>query len=153
MKRKKTMLVIMFVVLCVVSLFTRKEDNKTSVETETTETTIVENPVEIQKEEILNGLETEVIGECLIVKTQSVNCTEDFLTDVYYNYYITNDYNYGIIVYTDKENIGGYINTGLIELNCEIIKENNGTYCLGETFDDSIFYTCEKDGTIVKMDL
>ena len=153
MKRKKIVLVIMFAVLCVVSLFTRKEDNKTSVETETTETTIVENPVEIQKEEILNGLETEVIGKCLIVKTQSVNCTEDFLTDIYYNYYITNDYNYGIIVYTDKENIGGYINTGLIELNCEIIKENNETYCVGKTFDDSIFYACEKDGTIVKMDL
>ena len=153
MKRKKTVLVIMFVILCVVSLFTKKEDNKTPVETETTETAAVENPVEIQKEEILNGLETEVIGKCLIVKTQSVNCTEDFLTDIYYNYYITNDYNYGIIVYTDKENIGGYINTGLIELNCEIIKENNGTYCVGETFDDSIFYACEKDGAIVKMDL
>ena len=60
----------MFVILCVVSLFIKKEDNKTPVETETTETAAVENPVEIQEEEILNGLETEVIGECLIVKTQ-----------------------------------------------------------------------------------
>ena len=35
MKRKKTVLIIMFVVLCVVSLFTKKEDNTTDIKVET----------------------------------------------------------------------------------------------------------------------
>ena len=46
MKRKKTVLIIMFVVLCVVSLFTKKEDNTTDIKVETKPTTVEPNDIE-----------------------------------------------------------------------------------------------------------
>ena len=98
----------------------------------------------------LNGAITNKIGEYSVILASSDDCTEVTLADWYYNFVQINDYNYNIILFTDKEELTGcYSINGMVEVGTTFIEDEYGDYMLGETHN-SVIYAPSGDGNTLK---
>lgn len=83
--------------------------------------------------ELMNGVGTEKIGEYSIIEAKSEDVTIEALTDWYFNYVTKNDFNYCLIIYTDRnDNSGVYSIEGVVEKDVIFTKEENGTYAISD---------------------
>ena len=81
----------------------------------------------------MNGVGTEKIGEYSIIEAKSEDVTIEALTDWYFNYVTKNDFNYCLIIYTDRnDNSGVYSIEGVVEKDVIFTKEENGTYAISD---------------------
>lgn len=138
-------------------LQTEKQE-KTELEKETIEM-VEESTAEKEKhiydnaivKPIINGSRTEKIGEYSIIETDSSLVTEENLTDWYFNYVANSDFNYGIILYTDKNNKEGvYAIEGFVEKNAVFDKDEFGDYYLRDS-SQSIIFAPTDEGTLKEI--
>lgn len=141
-------------------------DNSTTSEVssaETTkETTTAESTSESVKTEyhiynnafvkpVMNGFRTEKLGEYSIIEIPSSDITLDDLSDWYFNYVEKNDFNFCIIIYTDKEdNSGVYSANGIVEKDVVFSKDEYGDYSISEADAEAnaTFYIPSENGTL-----
>ena len=95
---------------------------------------------------VMNGIRTEKIGEYSVIEADSSDCTEEALADWYYNYVAKNDFNYCLVVYTDKdEKLGCYATDIFVQKDVEIEQDEYGDYYLGDS-DSATTYGPSEDG-------
>ena len=103
---------------------------------------------------VMNGLGTEKIGEYSIIEAKSDEVTVEALTDWYFNYVSKNDFNWCIILYSDKDdNSGVYSISGIVQKDVVFTKDENGDYSLSEADATShaITYTPTDDNTLKEL--
>lgn len=99
--------------------------------------------------DMMNGSRTEKIGEYAIIKANSDECTEEALADVYYNYFLTHNFNWMAIIYSDKtDGTGVYFNAGIISVNDKLEEDQYGDYSVISS-EDSTLYGPSGDGTSI----
>lgn len=102
--------------------------------------------------DVVNGSRTEKIGEYSIIKIDSASVTDDALSDWYFNYVEKNDYNWCMILYSDKnDNSGVYANNSYVEKDVVFDEDEYGDYMLGDSSGSTIFYP-KDDGTLEAFD-
>ena len=95
---------------------------------------------------VMNGIRTEKIGEYSVIKADSSDCTEEALADWYYNYVSKNDFDYCLIIYTDKDKkLGCYATDILVQKDVGIECDEYGDYYLGNS-DNVTTYGPSEDG-------
>lgn len=95
---------------------------------------------------VMNGVRTESIGEYSVTKADSSECTDEAIADWYYNYVAKHDFNYCLIVYTDKdEEYGCYSIDGMVQKDIEIEMDEYGDYSMGSS-PDMVTYIPSDDG-------
>ena len=105
---------------------------------------------DVEIKDIFNGSRTNKIGEYSVIRASSDACTEAVLADWYYNFVQKNNYNYNIILFTDKEDLMGcYSINGMVETGTAFIEDEYGDYMVGETHN-SVIYSPSGDGTTLK---
>ena len=67
---------------------------------------------------VYNGSATKKIGEYSVCKVPSEECTEEALDDWFFNYVDKNDYNWCMILYSDKDDL-----TGIYAIKGQVIKD------------------------------
>lgn len=102
--------------------------------------------------DVMNGFRDKKLGEYVLIKADSKDCTEENLADLYYNYFAKKDFNFLIILYTDKNNDSGvYMNKAMIGVNDLFQKDEYGDYSVIESPDEIIYCPSEDEKTIKKM--
>lgn len=151
---KYTIIAVAWLIYLLIGL-SGQSTNKDSSLPETTEAPVtqVEESVQESKHiyadaeivDLMNGFGTEKIGTISVVKASQAECTDEALTDWYFNFVKDNaDCNYHIIAYTDVAGKGAYANKGFIQKDISLIEESSGTYMLGDDAG-STYYTVNED--------
>ena len=131
-------------------------ENNTNTETEETAGTNSENNVShlydsAEVRDLMNGSGTEKVGEYAVIKASSSDCTEENLADVYFNYFKANDFNYLVIIYSDKnDNSGVYVNSGYIGVDTSFEEDDKGDYSVKSSENEMIYYPSDDGKTIEK---
>lgn len=97
--------------------------------------------------DVMNGLGTEKIGEMSYTKMPKDEVTDEYLVD-WQNDIKENDYNWGIIEYSDDEYVGIYGSSTMILKNVFIRYEKDGTYTYEERENTEYYYV--SDGKLIK---
>ena len=100
--------------------------------------------------DVMNGFRSEKIGEYSIIEIKSDQVTEEILTDWYFNYVEKNDFNWCMMLYTDKENEGIYAITGIINKDVKFNIDEYGDYSLGDS-TNGITYIPDSENTLKEM--
>ena len=101
-----------------------------------------------QVKDVLNGSRTEKIGEYSIININSEKITDEALEDWYFNYVVKNDYNWYIILYTDKDdNLGIFANKGFVIKDTLLNQDEYGDYMLGDD-PNATMYVPTDDGRL-----
>lgn len=130
-KISKIVLSVVFAVMFIIIVSTSTEPTTPQSSTNPKATHLYDT-VEIK--DVINGSRTEKIGEYSIIRVSSTDITEESLTDWYFNYVSKNNYNWCMILYTDKnENIGVYSISGLVQKDVSFEKDKYGDYMLGDS--------------------
>lgn len=160
----KIAVTVVFWILIFIIGSTGDKDKKDTVNTETS--VVVEDSTGIKKQDIseeeqdtntdniyadaeivdlMNGLGTEKIGTISVSKATQADCTDDALSDWYFNYVKNNSgCNYHIIVYSDNPQKGVYtLGKGFIQKDTALTAEKDGTYSLGDDAG-STYYTVDE---------
>ena len=125
-------------------------DSESTPETvQETESHIYDNA---QVKDVMNGFRTEKIGEYSVIEMKSEDVTVEALTDWYFNYVKVNDFNWCMIIYTDKtDGSGVYAIKSMVEKGVIFEKDEYGDYMVGESPESSIIYVPTEDNTLVEM--
>lgn len=99
---------------------------------------------------VMNGSRTEEIGEYSIIEMDSSLLTDESLADWYFNYVLNNDFNWCMILYTDKNNEGVYSIEGLVEKDVVFDKDEFGDYSLGDSSHATILAPTD-EGTLKEI--
>ncbi|NBI72145.1 hypothetical protein D3Z50_13950 [Clostridiaceae bacterium] len=138
---------------------TESTTKNTEKETETVQDeTLEKNEVKVENhiydnaivKDVMNGFRTEKIGEYSVVEIESSQVTEENLADWYFNYVEKNDFNWSMILYTDKENEGVYANAGIIDKDVLFNVDEYGDYSLGDS-SKSIIYAPDGQGSLTEI--
>lgn len=134
------------------TVITTTERELETVETEPVEETeskkhIYDNAI---VKNVMNGSRTEKIGEYSIIEIASNQVTEEILADWYFNYVEKNDFNWAMLLYTDKENKGVYAITGIINKDVTFDIDKYGDYSVGD-LSKCIAYTPDEEGTLKEV--
>ncbi|GLC83032.1 hypothetical protein [Lacrimispora brassicae] len=122
--------------------------NGGSTEQNTNQSHIYDNA---QIKDVMNGSRTERIGEYSIIKISSEDITEENLTDWYFNYVIKNDFNWCMVLYTNKEdNTGIYSISGVVQKDVPFIEDEYGDYSLGDSSKGIVYGPTDK-GKLEKL--
>lgn len=98
-----------------------------------------------QVKDVVNGSRTKKIGEYSIIEIDSKDVTIEALTDWYFNYVSVNDYNWCMILYTDKkDNSGVYAINGMIQKDVLFEQDKYGDYMLGDSSNGTIYGPTEE---------
>lgn len=128
---------------------TANETVKTNGESTTTNETHIYDSAVVKP--VMNGSRTDEIGKYSIIELDSSLVTEENLTDWYFNYIVNNDFNWCMILYTDKGGDKGiYAVEGLVEKDVTFSKDEYGDYSLGDT-KQSIMYAPTDEGTLKEI--
>lgn len=104
--------------------------------------------------DVMNGTNTDKIGEYSIIEIDSKEVTEEVLADWYFNYVVENDYNWCMILFTNKNNnMGVYATEGIVQKNVTFLKDKNGEYSLGNLNSKVITYSPTKDRKLKELQL
>lgn len=92
----------------------------------------------------------EVIGQYAYIKADSADVSIEDLADVYFNYFKENEFNWLMIVYTDKDEAEGcYMISGIVEDHVGV--NDDGQYILGAE-DNAVYYVPSEDGTLSEFE-
>lgn len=134
---------------------TESAENTSTVATSTSGS--VDNEAHIydssEIKDVMNGTRTEKIGEYSVIYAASSECTEDTVADWYYNFVAVHNYNYNIIVFTDKDEPEGcYAIHSMVEIGVMFDKDEYGDYSVGAS-KDAVIYAPSDDGkTLIKLE-
>ncbi len=139
------------VVFIVIGIFTPKKDS-TDSNSKTTEATVESHIYDnAEVKDVMNGTRNDKIGEYSIIRITSEEATEEALTDWYFNYVDKNEFNWCMILYTDKDNnMGVYSIKGMVEKDLYFNEDEYGDYSVGES-SNSIMYVPTEEGTLKEM--
>ena len=125
---------------------TTPEPLLTPLPSTTTEKHLYDNA---QVKNVMNGFRTAKIGEYSLIWALSSEVTVDSLADWYFNYVSKNDFNWCMILYTDRDdNLGVYGNNGLIEKDIYFEQDEYGDYSTGD-HSISTIYAPTSNGTLI----
>lgn len=100
-------------------------------------------------EPVYNGVMTEKIGEYSICKASSEECTDEAVGDWYFNYVKEHDYNWCMILYTDKSDSSGiYAINGMVVKDVKFAKDDNGSYYVEEMSGHPMYSIDSKNETL-----
>lgn len=120
-----------------------------SAEAETTSEPHIYDNAQIKN--VMNGVRTEKIGEYSVIRIDSSAVTDEVLADWYYNYVSVHDFNWSMILYSDKDNNSGvYAISGMVQKNILFIEDEYGDYSAGSS-DNSILYLPSGDGKTLEI--
>lgn len=103
--------------------------------------------------DVMNGFRTEKLGEYSIVYIDSSLVTEENLNDWYFNYVSQNNFNWCMILYTDKnDNSGVYAIRGMVQKDVLFEEDEYGDYILGDS-SSSVFYVPTNDNMLKEPSL
>ena len=103
-----------------------------------------------QIRDLMNGPRTEKVGEYVVIYANSADCTEDTLADLYFNYFLKNDFNWLAVIYTAKEdNRGVYINKGTVYVNTFFEEDEHGDYSTKSSPDELLYIPGDDGSSIV----
>lgn len=107
-----------------------------------------------QIKDVMNGSRTEKIGEYSIIEISSDKVTDEALTDWYFNYVVKNDFNWCMILYTDKDdNSGVYANNGYVEKDIIFEKDQYDDYMVGDSSKATMYGPTDNNNLeIMKFD-
>lgn len=126
-----------------------KEPDSTAEESTTAEEKHIYDTAIIKP--VMNGSRTEEIGEYSIIELDSSLITDESLADWYFNYVLNNDFNWCMILYTDKNNKEGvYSIEGLVEKGVVFDKDEFGDYSLGDSSHATILAPTD-EGTLKEI--
>ncbi len=93
-----------------------------------------------QIKDVMNGSRTEKIGEYSIIEISSDKVTDEALTDWYFNYVEKNDFNWCMILYTDKDdNSGVYAIDTMIQKDLFFEQDGHGDYSVGDSSNATVY--------------
>lgn len=100
--------------------------------------------------DIMNGSNTKVIGQTSVIKMKSEDVTDEFLINWSKNHLQTGDYNWGVIVYTDKGNddLGVYGTGDFILTDVQLQPKDDGSYAQGGSTQTTMMCTVDGDKLI-----
>ena len=99
-----------------------------------------------QVKDVMNGSRTEKIGEYSIIEISSEEVTDEALTDWYFNYVAKNDFNWCMILYTDKDdNVGVYAIDAMIQKDLLFEQDEYGDYSVGDSSNATVYVPTEND--------
>ncbi len=120
------------------------------LETKTPETNSLDkthtiyNQDDITISPIMTGIGNEKIGEYSVLRANSSEVNEDYLTDWYVNHVKKNEYNYCIIIYSDQTSlVGVYATATHILEGCSLWLDDRGDYCLGDSSNATLYFLNE----------
>lgn len=130
-------------------------EHSESTTPEATETTQTEAEVHLydkaEVRDVLNGTRNAKIGEYVVIFADSSECTEEALADLYFNYFSDQNFNYLVIIYSDKDGTSGvYVNTGIIGVNDNFQKDEYGDYMLIDSPEEILYSPNKTDKTLIK---
>lgn len=133
--------IIAFILICNIIAVTDKHGTDNS-----SQTSHIYDTAEVKK--LMNGSRTKTIGKYSVIKVNSEKVSDEALTDWYFNYVKENDFNWCMILYSDKEdNSGVYANGPLVEKNVIFLKDEHGDYKLIDE-DNAVVYLPTDDKTL-----
>lgn len=98
--------------------------------------------------DVLNGSRTEKLGEYSLIEADSEDVTLEALEDWYFNYVKENDFNWCMILYSDKDdNSGVYSIHGFVEEGVIFTEDDYGDYMVGDSSGSTI-YSPTEDGKL-----
>lgn len=101
-----------------------------------------------QVKNVMNGIHTKKLGEYSIIKISSEEVTDEALADWYFNYVDVNDFNWCMILYTDKnDNSGVYAIKGMVIKDLQFEKDEYGDYSTGDS-SNATMYAPADDNTL-----
>ena len=154
-KRKKKWLLTACVILVCAFLVGcgssgKKEGSGTSTKDESTSSSAtghIYDDAEIM--DVMNGVRTEKLGEYSIIHIDSSKLTDDVLADWYFNYVEKNDFNWCMILYTDKDdNSGAYAIKGVVTKDTCFDEDEYGDYSVGSSSDEITYIPNDDDQTL-----
>lgn len=87
------------------------------------------------------------IGEVSIIRAASSDVTDEAIEDWFFNYVQKNDFDYCLIVYTDRENEGVYSSGSMVSKDVPLEEASDGTYMTAGEGTDYI----AKEGHLVPL--
>lgn len=103
--------------------------------------------------DVMNGSKTEVLGQSSIIKMKSEEVTDEFLLNWMENYVNKNNFNWSVIVYTDKgdDSLGVYETGGFIQKDVNLEHQvDDGSYVFSGETPDTKYYII-KDGKLLEQ--
>lgn len=101
--------------------------------------------------DVMNGFRTEKLGEYSIVYIDSSLVTEENMNDWYFNYVSQNNFNWCMILYTDKnDNSGVYAVQGMVQKDILFEEDEYGDYMVGDSSNSTVYVPTE-DNTLKEL--
>lgn len=124
-----------------------EENEDSPIITDSSESHIYDNTEIV---DLKNGTKTSIIGKISVIQADQSACTDEVLTDWYFNYVLANsDCNYHLIVYNNSTK-GVYSSVkGSIQKDIELTEESGGTYAVGDDAG-STYYIVDDDTKSIK---
>lgn len=96
--------------------------------------------------DLMNGTRTEKIGEYSIIEISSEEVTDEALEDWYFNYVKKHDFNWCMILYTDKDdNSGVYAINGIVQKDLQFNQNEHKDYSVGDSSNAAIYAPTDDD--------
>lgn len=136
----------LIVVALLASVFTPKDNDKNDSE----ETASIYENAEIV--DLMNGFGTAKVGTISVARAEQSACTDEALTDWYFNYVQEHsDCNYHIIQYTDDPTKGVYTpGQGFIQKDLAMTEDEDGSFSIGDGAG-STYYTVDENSKTISM--
>lgn len=149
-----------FIVICMFAGRDSENEPTTTVEVEETSEEVIGETTEVAIEEtietvaethiyddaeimdIMNGSGTDTLGEFSLVIADSSEVTDEVLTDWYFNHIVANDYNWGVILYSDStDNEGVFANQSYLQKGVLLSQDDSdGTYVVSDSSNEILYY-------------
>ena len=125
-----------------------EDSSESTISTEDNGNTLYSNAEIV---DLHNGTKTAVIGSISVIHANEADCTEEALSDWYYNYVLNHkDCNFHIIAYNDSSKGVYTLGSGTVQKDVELTEEDDGTYSIGSS-DGCTFYLAEDNATTLKL--
>lgn len=100
--------------------------------------------------DIMNGANTKSIGKTSVIKAKSTDVDDDYLLKWNKEHVQPNNFNWAVIVYTDKgdDNLGVYAANTLMIKDIRLSRQADGTYMQNGNTRDTVMYTVDGDKLI-----
>lgn len=93
-----------------------------------------------------NGTGTSVLGYFSLVRAPYAACTDEALADWYFNHVSTSNYNWCMILYSDRaDNSGVYAISGMVQKDVSFMPDNFNQYSLGDSSNAIVYIPTEEN--------
>lgn len=97
---------------------------------------------------IKSGTESEVLGQYSLIEAKSTDVTLEDLEDWYFNYITETDYEWYVIIYTDRDDNSGVYGGGIYVIDGIIFRcDEDNVYRWDDQRDDAVYYRANEDET------